>query len=231
MDSLLLLKNILVKNKEKLSYEEFSNKFYRTLKINGRKYVEGEYDNLLKVLYGCEDSLYHEYLNKLGRIQFLFIKENNKLMTNLIMNDDIDLVITAYDMYKKANSIVVTSVPMKSNKITVSQSKKELLIELKTLLKSINEENGIVNQAKAKFESLYGNYSDSYLSNYYDTIMEQFETKLESFLTGELNKIGTISNDLVKCSVVNASFESQEQIQKSHRTPRIFQQNRVIVRK
>ena len=151
-----LLENVLVKNKKGMSYEEFLNKFYCTLKLNGRKYTEGQYDQLIKVLYESDDNLYHERLATIGKIRFSFVRENCELITSLIKNDDVDLILSAYDMCKKADSIIKGTISRKSNLTNVKEAKKELLIEIKELVMSIqkHEQNKIVDQAKNKFEYL-----------------------------------------------------------------------------
>ena len=66
----------LVKDKNGIELEEYTNKFYRSLRLFGQKYEEEQFDDLLTELYMKDENLYKEWFKILQKIPYFFVKNN-----------------------------------------------------------------------------------------------------------------------------------------------------------
>lgn len=221
------ISKFLVKDKEKMNFDEFSNKFYRNITLYNKAYKEGQFDEFLSKLYMKSSSVYEDWYKALNKIAFSFVRKNLELITVLVKSNNIDAVITAYDMQKKKGSLISRSISRKTTASSVIESKIQLLTELNMQLALIEseEEENIVRKAQAEFYLCYGEYeNDKYLGTIYNEMIASFKDEIRNAIITEINKIDGISADIRDKMAITMSCDDIYHNRRTHRTPNIFKQ-------
>jgi len=221
------MSKFLLKNKEKETFENFSQKFYDNLRLYHQSYKEEQFDDLLLELYNKENDVYGEWCKLFTKIPYFFVRNNVTLATCSVANENRNAIVIGYEMYKKQQSIISRSLPIKATVTTVNESKEKVLLELnKTLLlmKVENEEN-IVLKAQKEFSRCFSEYeNDPYLNELYTNIYENFEQKILLRVESEINRVAGISKGIVSQDHMSALVADIEHRRKSHRKAKFFKQ-------
>lgn len=209
----------LVKDKSDIELEEYTKNFYKKVRMAGLRYNEEQFDDFLTELYMKEPDVYKEWHVALRKIPYYFIRQNTVLATNLVSSNNVELLVTAYDMEKKKKSIISGTLPMKANSTTVNENKEKLLLGLEKLsLLMVSEgEDNIVRKAQEEFARCYNEYdSDPYLSDYYNGIIDNFETDILNKINEEYNKIKGINNKLTNSNHIGTVTDDIQHGKRCH---------------
>jgi len=221
----LALSKCLIKVKGDISLEEFKDGFYYQLRLNGKKYIENQYDLLLEALYQKDEKEYHDCYVKTVRMPLKYARENQELLANLINSNNSNLIQTAYDMYKRKCSVITRLIPTRVCAVTVKNYDKQLLCELENLLlsaKSQNDDNVIV-KAKSEFSKFYSEYSNNaYLGTYYNNLLNGIEQEFFKLVNNEIDKIAITKARLKDIDITNTSYDDSELFEKmkKNKSPR-----------
>jgi len=217
----------LVKDKSDIELEEYTKNFYKKVRMAGLRYNEEQFDDFLTELYMKEPDVYKEWHAALRKIPYYFIRQNTVLAANLVSSNNVGLLVTAYDMEKKKNSILSRTLPMKATSTTVNENKEKLLLELERLsLLMVSElEDNILRKAQEEFARCYGQYNDDpYLSDYYNGIIDNFETDMINKINEEYNKIEGIRSKISANDHLGTLVDNISHRNKNHPTSKFFKQ-------
>ena len=192
--------DVLPREKEIFTEEEFIGKFYRNIKLNSVPNKGKCFDELLKILYKKEEKEYSKYRNVFRRIPLTFIKNNLDLIKKLLQVDNYELIKDAYEMEKKRKSLISGCIPMRATPTTVNESKEKLYVSLNMNLALLDSEleDNLLSKTKDKFYLTWGKYEDNmYLGDLYNEIMDSFENNIREALIREINKIEGINKELL----------------------------------
>lgn len=184
----------LTKNKEDFTAEEFVKKFIRNLTIYNRGYEE-KLEDMLLALYQMPKDLYLKWYKSFTKIPYVFVKTNSELCTDIVLDNKLDLLPVAYDMFKKEKSIVSRIIGTKATKTTVHESKEKILFELEKALLSMKSENedNVLEKAKKDFTDTFKPYANNkYVKDYYDSIIDGFENEIITAINYEFNRVEAI---------------------------------------
>lgn len=215
----------LVKDKRKMDFDEFSDRFYRSLRLNNQKYEEEQFEDFLTELYMKTPEVYNEWHKLFFRIPYSFTMNNIVLMTNLVSNDNFEYATIAYEMFKKKKSLIVRCLPVRVNASTVSESKSDLFAELtmQLILTKGGYEDSLLKSIKDEFSLAYGEYEDNqYLGDLFNSIMDSFESEISNAITKEINKINHISSKLIDRDNIGLLVETQESVRKDKHTVKAY---------
>ena len=221
------LNKFLEKNKDEMTFEDFKTKFYRNLRMFNQTYEEEQFDDLLLELYTKESDIYKNWYKILSKVDYSFLKSNTVLSTCLVSRECPDLITAAFDMEKKRKSILSRTVPTKATVSTVNQSKDKLLLEYKKLLLLIYSENedNILRKAQEEFARCYSEYNDDlYLSDYYNSIIDNFEEELKKYINTQITKISRLEGLLTEDKHTEAVVTNIRTNQKAHKAKAFFKQ-------
>ena len=218
----------LVKDKKGMDLDEFSQRFYRSLKLNQQIFDENQYDEFLKELYMKEPDVYNDWYKTFGKITYKFARKNVDLLTDFVAMDNMELALVAFEMDKTKRQLVSRCIPRKATTSSVNESKEELIVSLNTQLSLLDSdtEDNILKVTQDKFELCYGEYKDNiYLRNLYNEIMDSFEKEIRKSIINEINKIDGLSNRIIETLGLTIFNDDMQNIKRNRRTPKVYKRN------
>lgn len=221
------MSQFLMNTNEGVSYEEFSKSFYRSLRLFGQVYTESQYDKFVKALFALDEIDYKSFYKIFMKLGYPFFKTNSELITSLVAANESRLLQISYDMFKKKESIVSRALSIRATVTSVNEKKEELLMSLKNILLSIqnNEDGNILKQAQEEFVKFYGDYADDkLLGDFYKFLFDRIELQLLSEIEKEMVKFDAIKDKLIDREYFTMSFEHREYSEKNHRKTVFFKQ-------